>query len=71
MTFQTRTPPGPNEARLRQRLAEMRVGGLRTIRITCAPEANGLTHEERCAAILAALDAPIVTMDCGASRAAA
>jgi hypothetical protein len=50
--------PGPQEVQLRQRLNEMQANGWCILRYACLPGFERLTREERCAAILDALDAP-------------
>jgi hypothetical protein len=59
------TPIGPQEARLRARLRELRTCGLRDIRISWAPSAAMLSREERTAAVLALIDAPAQTITSG------
>ena len=56
--FHTTARAGPHEQRLRARLDELRVNGWGLIRLTWVhPASAHMDREERCAAILAALDA--------------
>ena len=52
------TIPGPHEAQLRRRIAEMRADGVRYMRVRWTADAIHMSREERCAAIVKALDAP-------------